>query len=187
MSWTCPECGFKNADESRLCVCGYQTDEFTPAKGGDWESSGLALKKGKPPVADSSAHKPRPKSIKSGVPDRAPQGKDASGDEMTVREMESWKFSYSDPDRCIYVGTPALHPFRLRLSMDDLEELLEFMYEHLKTGKSLKKVTLEARAVREIVEMVEEIIEAKRAQMKLTFSDSELGKIAEIINRQFTT
>lgn len=185
MSWTCPECGFKNAEESRLCVCGYQADEFTPAKGADWESPGIALRKGKTPPGESPGHKHRPKNAKAESPDRAAQGKDTTRDEITVKEVESWKFSYSEPDQCIYVGTPALHPFRLRLSMDDLEELLEFMYEHLKTGKSLKKVTLEGRIVREIVEMVEEILESKRARIKLTFSESELAKIAEIINGQF--
>lgn len=185
MSWTCPECGFKNTDESRLCVCGYQADEFTPTEGAGWESPGIALRKAKSSSAESSGAKHRPKNMRSPAPAREAQGEGSVSDEITVKEVESWKFSFSESDQCIYVGTPALHPFRLRLSMDDLEELLEFMYEHLKTGKSLRKVALEARAIREIIEMVEEIVEAKRAQIKLSFSNSELEKIAEIINRQF--
>lgn len=169
-------------------MCGYQADDFLLSNNEEEEGSGLRQKTIIEEFDDTERRKgtteaQKKRDVKVKVPERhsvqkqfPPQG------EIIIKDIDSWTFSFSKSDDCIYAGTPALYPFRLQLSHDDLEELLEFICQ--KTGREKKAPQVSGRDVRDVVEMVDEIIEEKKASVKITFSQAELEKIAAVINEK---
>ncbi|MGE5894217.1 MAG: hypothetical protein ACM34I_09200 [bacterium] len=199
MPWICPECGFKNEDAAPLCVCGYHAQELDAISSADWESP-TSIKSDErdleepPTIIESGTPPPpkaKPRNLKMKMPEKpaekhAAPKRDKAGAEIILKEIDAWKFSYSPADHCIYIGTPALHPFRLTLTMDDLEKWLEFMYEQSGSGKSLRQPQLSGNDILEIIENIDTIIESKKSKIKLHFSAEELQNMADIINKKLS-
>jgi hypothetical protein len=50
-----------------------------------------------------------------------------SKDEKIIKQLGDWKISASRSEQCLYLNTSSYHPFNLKLSRDDLSELLEIL------------------------------------------------------------
>jgi hypothetical protein len=111
-SFQCPSCGRQDLNLKEQCMCGFNADE----------SFILALEKKSIDAIKSKAL------ININEPKNNKHTK-----KVVIKEIDSWTFSFSPVDDCIYLATPALQSFRLKLTLHDLEELLEFMYH--KTGQ----------------------------------------------------
>jgi hypothetical protein len=48
-----------------------------------------------------------------------------SKDEITIKEIDAWKLSFSKSERCLCINTTSYHPFTLKLSRNDLRELID--------------------------------------------------------------
>ena len=48
-----------------------------------------------------------------------------NNDDIHIKYIESWKLSYSKEEKCLCINTTDYHSFPLKLSRDDLQELLE--------------------------------------------------------------
>ena len=107
-----------------------------------------------------------------------------SGDEFFFKEIDSWKISFSGKDQCVYLGTPALQSFRLKLTMEDLKGLLDFISEKANIEIAAKTKLISGKEIAELVEMLEQMIEVKKAKFKLKFANDELQGIADIINKK---
>ena len=59
--------------------------------------------------------------------------------EILIKEIDSWKLSYSIPDRCLCINTTDYHPFALKLSRSDLTGLLETVDKMIEGESSLQK------------------------------------------------
>jgi hypothetical protein len=107
---------------------------------------------------------------------------DSNSPNSVIKEKNSWVFTFSPLDKCIFLGTPALQSFRLKLTKDDLEELLELLYQ--KTGEdiTMRKLQLSAEELPELIEKVSKIIETKKSKIALKFESDELMEISNIIN-----
>ncbi len=46
-------------------------------------------------------------------------------DEKIIKQIDDWKISASKSEQCLYINTTSYHPFKLKLSRDDLRQLLE--------------------------------------------------------------
>lgn len=99
-----------------------------------------------------------------------------------MKEIDSWVFSFSEVNNCVYLGTPALQSFRLKISLKDLEELLEFIYEKTGKEKTTRKLLLSADQIPNLIENVNRLIEVKKSKVKLNFSSEELKEIVDLIN-----
>ena len=160
-SLQCPSCGRQDIDLEKQCVCGFNADksfiEELEKKGSDAVKSS-SLKNIDEPKNNKHTNKP------------------------VIKEIDSWTFSFSPVDDSIYLGTPALQSFSLKLTLNDLEELLEFMY--LKTGqeKTTRKLRLSEEEINDLIDKVHTMIEEKKSEIIVKFSDDELQKIAGLIN-----
>jgi hypothetical protein len=163
ISLVCPSCGHENFDPAKQCVCGYHADEaFT---------TGAAEKK------KISVREIRRKELKNLVKPKS----ENPVDDVVIKEVDSWAFSFSPADKCIYLGTPALQSFKLTLTLDDLEELLESVYQHTGEEKTIKKLRMSAEELPDLIEKVYKLIEDKRSKMNITFELHELQEIADLI------
>jgi len=160
---SCPSCGYKDFDPAKQCTCGYNADETFFA---------VSDEKKKISVKET-----RRKELKTLV---KPKG-DNPADEVVIKEINSWTFSFSPTDRCIYLGTPALQSFKLTLTLDDLEELLEFVYRNTGEEKTLRKLRLSAEDLPDLIEKVHGMIEGEKSKIKITFGHDELQGIADLI------
>jgi hypothetical protein len=161
---TCPSCGYKDFDPAKQCTCGYNADETFVAAVSD-EKKKISVKE------------IRRKEVKNLVKAK----NDNLVDEVVIKEIDSWTFSFSPIDKCIYLGTPALQSFKLMLTLDDLEELLEFVYRNTGEEKTLRKLRLSAEDLPDLIEKVHRMIEDKRSKIKITFDHDELQGIADLI------
>jgi len=162
---TCPSCGSRDYIDEKTCVCGYHSDDsFSDTVASI--SSGLSNETIKGKVLKKLARK------------------DSSryGDEILIKEIDSWAFSYSKKEKSISIGTPALQSFRLRIELDDLEDLLEQIYKYSGEGKTLRKLQLNPDEMPEIIDKVSKKIEEKREKISVKFSDSELQEFMDLIN-----
>jgi hypothetical protein len=163
ISLACPSCGHENFDPAKQCVCGYHADEAFTA--GYHEKKNLPVKE------------IRRKELKNLVKPKV----DNPVDDVVIKEVDSWVFSFSPADKCIYLGTPALQSFRLILSVNDLEEILESIYRNTGEEKTLRKLRLAAEELPDLIEKVHRLIEDKRSKMNITFELHELQEIADLI------
>ena len=162
---TCPSCGSRDYIDNKTCVCGYH---FIDA------------------VADTSA------AISSGIinerikekmlKNMARTDSNRYGDEILVKEIDSWSFTYSGKEKCISVGTPALQSFRLKIGLDELEDLLEQIYQYAGEGKTIRKLQMTTDEMPELIDTISKKIEEKRRKIAVNFSDDDLQEIKELIN-----
>jgi hypothetical protein len=163
MSTTCPSCGHQDFDPDKECICGYHADESFIL---GFEETQNEITRGKVM-----------KNIdKSKIHERA--------EELIMKEIDSWVFSFSQVDNCIYLSTPALQSFRLKITLNDLEELLEFMYQKTDKEKSTGILLLSVDEIPDLIETVSRLIEEKKSKVKLKFSGDELKEIVDFINRK---
>lgn len=161
MSSTCPSCGHQDFEPDKQCICGFHADkstimEFEGTK--NEAAGGKAIKD----INKSTNHE--------------------QAEEIFMKEIDSWVFSFSPMNNCIYLGTPALKSFRLKVTLNDLEELLEFMYQKTGEEKTMRKLRLSADEVPDLINMVNRLIEEKRSKVSLKFSGAELNEIVDLIN-----
>jgi hypothetical protein len=160
MSSKCPSCGKPDFNPDKQCICGYHDHEtFVEFEGAENETiRGKVMKNIDVSQTDEAA------------------------EEFFMKEIDSWVFSFSQADNCIYLGTPALQSFRLKITLNDLEELLELMYRKTGKEKTNGKLLLSVNEVPDLVETIYRLIEEKRSKMKLKFSNDEIKEIVDVIN-----
>ena len=161
ISLQCPSCGRQDIDLDKQCVCGFNADGSFMA---EHEKKGSGATKSK-----------TLKNI-----DEPTNNKNTNN--QVIKEIDSWKFSFSPVDNCVYLGTPALQSFRLKLTLTDLEELLEFMYRTTGQEKTTRKLTLSEKEISELIDKVHTMIEEKKSKIVVQFSDDELQAITGLIN-----
>jgi hypothetical protein len=165
ISTTCPSCGSRDYIDEMTCVCGYHSDDsFSETIASI--SAGLSNERIKGKVLKKLART------------------DSSryGDEILIKEIDSWTFTYSEKEKNISIGTPALQSFRLRIELEDLENILEHIYKCSGEGKTLRKLQLNADEMPEVIDRISKTIEEKRRKIAVKFSDNEIQEIMELIN-----
>jgi hypothetical protein len=55
-------------------------------------------------------------------------------DETVIKEIDDWEISFSVSEKALYIDTVSYHPPRLKLSRDDLKELLDTIDTMSKAG-----------------------------------------------------
>jgi hypothetical protein len=104
--------------------------------------------------------------------------------EELIKEIDSWLFSFSGVDGCISLSTAALKSFRLKLTLEDLEDLLEFMYRKTGSEKTIRKAGLKPTDIVGVIDRVDRMIEEKKSKVSLNFTNDELREIADLVNMQ---
>jgi len=167
-SISCPSCGHDHFDPERQCTCGYQADESFMiesfiAKSEKKDSKGNGADALKNPV-------------------KSPRNR--QGKEIVIKEIDSWMISFSPVDNSISLGTPALQSFRLKLQLQDVEELLDILYHMTGQEKTTRKLSLSPEEIQDLMKQMHDMIEEKRSKMKVTFSEGELNGMSDIINNK---
>jgi hypothetical protein len=172
MSLQCPSCGRQTSDLETQCECGFNADESVivklEKKGGDAVKSRSQINIDKP---ENVKHITAGKRVVKTNPNS-----------LVIKEIDSWKFIFSPDDDCINLGTPALKSFQLKLTLNDLEELLEYMYHKTGQEKTTRKLRLSVKEINDLIDKVHTMIEEKKSKTIVKFSDDELQKISELIN-----
>jgi hypothetical protein len=163
ISLQCPSCGRHNDDVEKQCECGFVNDKSVIA---ELEEKGSDVVKSK-----SLKNIDAPKNNKHTK-------------QLVVKEIDSWVFTLSQEENCINLGTPALKAFTLKLTLEDLEELLESVYRALGKQKTIRKLHISTEALPDLIEEVNRLIEEKRSKMSIKFDKGELQGIAELINKK---
>lgn len=195
MGWTCPECGYVNAGDVRVCTCGFDQSAFLSPEPVEAELpeaveiddldfgvsiSGRSAKtaaSSTPTVATKAAAEKQPEKMLSSF---------RPSDRVTVKEVGAWRFSFSPSDEKICIGTSALDPFRLELAVGDLEEILESIYKLKGSSKTLRSLELLDKDVLELLEFIGEMIEDKRSKIRPSFSHEDVGIITSLLNRKLS-
>ena len=188
MSWKCPTCGRQNFETFKNCICGQHIDDSVVIEHNLMESHN-APQEGEPfPVITPHGpinHMVFPqKALKSHKPNALgkPDTKSDIFFDEVIKEIDSWLFTFSHLDNCISIGTPALQSFRLKLTLNDLEDLLEFLYQMTGGEKTTRKIRLSTKEIREVIDKVDGMIEEKRSKTALQFTGDELQEITDLIN-----
>ncbi len=163
MIWTCPVCGIKHNETAKTCICGYHDDNYVITQPKETDMMD-ALKKFK--VLEKSI------TLRSDLP----------SEELVIKELDSWIFIFSQSDQCICLSTPALKSFRLKITIKDLEELLEFMYQKTGQEKTMRKLQLSQEEIPDLIDRIDRKIEEKKSQVRLQFNSDDLQEIADLIN-----
>jgi hypothetical protein len=150
----CPSCGRHNIDLEKQCECGFNDKSIIAELG----------KKGRDAV--------KSKSPKNNIHTK----------KLVIKEIDSWTFSFSPADDCIYLGTPALQSFKLKLTLNNLEELLEFMYHKTGQEKTTRKLRLSVEEINDLIDNVHTMIEDKKSKIDVKFDNDEIQEIADLIN-----
>lgn len=191
MSWVCPLCGYQNERTTARCMCGFLAVESVLKQSDEPEAD---IFNGKEHIEEQFIETPlssfNEETEVSEQPQNNKEGKDMgkkqseSDDEIFFKEIDSWKISFSGKDQCVYLGTPALQSFRLKLTMEDLKGLFDFISEKATIEIAAKTKTISGKEIADLVEMLEKMIEVKKAKFKIKFADDELQGIADIINKK---
>ena len=163
MSLQCPSCGRHIDDVEKQCECGFINDKSVIEE-----------------VEKKGSYVVKSKSLKN---IDAPKNKNHISP-LVIKEIDSWVFTFSQEENCINLGTPALKAFNLKLTVEDLEELLESLYRSTGERKTLRKLQLSVEALPELIEEVNRLIEEKRSKVSIKFDKGELQGIAELINKK---
>jgi hypothetical protein len=190
MSWQCPSCGSQNYATLNNCVCGHRSDNVTLVKHEAKSFHDISEDRVQYPDIPSNCKSDPNPSLQEppGTQELHPIGRPDSMSNMlheeVIKEIGSWLFTFSSVDGCISIGTPALQSFRLKLTLEDLEDLLEFLYHKTDSEKTIRKIRLEPTDIVEIVDRVDRMIEEKKSKICLHFTHVELQEIADIVNMQ---
>ncbi|RJQ49940.1 MAG: hypothetical protein C4526_12900 [Nitrospiraceae bacterium] len=160
MSLLCKGCGRPVNERIKKCICGYDNEGWNlmvPGNNGSEEAGAIE--------SESTA-----------------AANNGSAGEPVIKEIDSWQVSFSLPDNCICFATPALKPFSLRLTIGDLEELLEFAYQMTGTEKTTRKLRLSAQEITDLVDRVQRLTRDKISKAAIEFADDELNEIAGLLN-----
>ena len=57
-------------------------------------------------------------------------------DEVIIKRVDAWEFSVSKSRKRLYIDTTHYHPFKLELTRNDLQELMDTMDKMIKRNKS---------------------------------------------------
>ena len=195
MFWICPLCGYQNEGTTMRCMCGFIADESVLKQspeseadifGGQEESTDQNTDQ----IIEMPLSNFNEEEDVSEQPQNNKEGKDMekkqneSDDEFFFKEIDSWKISFSGKDQCVYFGTPALQSFRLKLTMDDIRGLLDFISEKADIEIAAKTKLISGKEIADLVEMLGQMIDVKKAKFKIKFADDELQGIADIINKK---
>ena len=80
------------------------------------------------------------------------------------------------------MGTPALQSFRLKISVEDLEDLLEFLYHKTGNEKTIRKINLSAADIISVIDKVDRLIDEKKSKVSIKFTSEELQNITDFVN-----
>jgi hypothetical protein len=72
----------------------------------------------------------------------------------------------------------------LKISIDDLEELLEFLYKRTGNERTMRKISLATTDIVGVIDKVDRLIEEKKSKVSIKFTSEELQEIADFINLQ---
>jgi O-succinylbenzoate synthase len=170
MTYTCPSCGNLEFDPSRQCTCGYQADEQFFKK-----SIMHRFKE----INSKEEQEKKPK--------RPAPGSSRQADHEVLREIDAWQATYTEGEDCIRLGTPALQSFRLALTVDILEELLEYLYQKQEINRTIRASSLSQENLSEVVRHISALVDEKRAKVKVTLDSKELNAIGTIIQGLLNT
>lgn len=170
-SVACPSCGHDKFNPEKQCLCGYQADESFMLESFIMKSEKKdnTLTNGEP--AKAAVRSPRNKSSK----------------EIVIKEIDSWIISFSSAENAVCLGTPALQSFKLKLQLQDLEELLDILYHVTGQQKTTRKLSLSSDDINELIKNVYSMIEEKKSKIAIKFSETELQKMADTINTKLKT
>jgi hypothetical protein len=105
-------------------------------------------------------------------------------DEEVIKEIDSWLFTFSRADSCISIGTPALRSFRLKISIEDLEDLLEVLYQKTGNKKTTRKLNLSVTDIVGLIDKVDRLMEEKKSKISIRFTSDELQEVVDFVNMQ---
>lgn len=190
MGWICPECGYVNAEDVAVCTCGFDQSVFLSSNTVEAELADeieIDIHSiDDAPSAGNTSHAVRsaPSSAKQAVAEKSGSRRSSfhPSDLVTVKEVGSWRFSLSQSDGRISISTAALEPFRLDLSVGDLEDILEAVYKLTNNRKTLRRLELMDKDVLELVEFIGEMIDDKRSKIRPSFSHEDVGVISSLLN-----
>ena len=189
MFWTCPLCGYQNEDTTKRCICGFEADESVLKLSPAGESDIFG---GQEKVVEVSLSGVDSVIEESGQYTNNGEGKDMdkkrseSENEIFFKEIDSWKITFSKKEQCIYLATPALQSFRIKITMDDLKELVDFISDKADIEMIPKQKMITGNEISELIDILDKMIEVKKAKFKIKFSSDELQGIADIINKQLS-
>lgn len=190
MPWKCPSCGRENHDPFNNCECGQSS------KGGVLVKQELKdyqhVLEGVEQSVDipSGCTNDQNRSLQ-----RSPESHDVQSgdnedslcymyDEEVIKEIDSWTFTFSRRDGCISIGTPALQAFRLKISVEDLEEMLEVVYQKTDSEKTIRRLNLSAADIIGVIDKVDRLIDEKKSKISIKFTGDDLQEITDFINVQ---
>jgi len=190
MSWKCPSCGRENHDPFINCECGQSSrggvlvkqelKDYQQASEGVEESvdilSGCTNDQTQSLLSLSESHDVQPRDNNDDFSHRY--------DEEVLKAIDSWLFTLSRRDGCISIGTPALQSFRLKISVEDLEEMLEFLYQKTGNEKTIRRLNLSAADIIGVIDKVDRLIDEKKSKISIKFNSDELQEITDFINVQ---
>lgn len=163
----CPSCGRQDFDVSKTCPCGYYADESYVIDSFIMEHEA---------AGGGQAGKSLRESARMAVRNKT--------EDLLIKKIDSWICTFSLADNCIYLSTPALQAFRLRLTIEDLEELIEFVYARTGAKKTVRKSSLSAEEMPDFLNRVVRMIEEKRSRVPLKFAGDELQELLGLINKK---
>ena len=190
MPWKCPACGRQNYETFDNCSCGYCSSEAVLTKLGltDYQRvSEEGEQRHNIPLNCASDHTPPLQGLTENHDLQAAERPDSTSGaphEEVIKEIDSWLFTFSSADSCISISTPALRSFRLKLSLEDIEDLLEFLYQKTGNEKTMRKISLATTDIAGVIDTVDRMIEEKKSKISLKFTSDELQEIADFINLQ---
>jgi hypothetical protein len=193
MGWVCPECGLINKGDASACGCGFQSvflisdpSDFAPEheeeSGNEVFGNALSMQN---IFQEDDPDPPSPEKIntKKVAPKRKAHTSDG---EISIKEIGAWKFSFLPSEGQISIGTPALHPFCLRMTIGEMQEILDAVYELTGAGKTLRSLEMGEKALFELVDFIAEMIDVKKSKIKLAFSPEELEAIKGLVNEKLS-
>jgi len=190
MSWKCPSCGRENHDPFINCECGHSS------LGGALVKKGLKdnqhASEGVEQFVDipSGCINDQTESLQSPPESHDVQPRDNNDsltylhDEEVIKEIDSWLFTFSRRDRRISIGTPALRSFRLKISVEDLEDILEGLYQKTSNENTIRRLNLSVADIMGVIDKVDRLIEEKKSKVSIQFAGDELQEITDFINVQ---
>jgi hypothetical protein len=190
MPWKCPSCGCQNYATFKNCICGYINNDVLLVKHGPMSSQDVSEENAQYPdippnyISDNNLSLREPLGTQELPPLGRPDSMSSIPHEELIKEIGSWLFTFSSVDGCISISTPALQSFRLKVTLEDLEHLLEFLYHKTGSKKTIRKIGLEPTDIVEIIDRVDRMIEEKKSKVCLKFTNDELQEMVDIVNMQ---